>query len=74
MGYAAARTERYKYIEYRELQDMNELYDLETDPFEERNLVGTPSARAVYDRMQSELRRLQSDLGVRSQRLARVNP
>jgi hypothetical protein len=53
---------------------MNELYDLETDPFEERNLVGTPSARAVYDRMQSELRRLQSDLGVRSQRLARVNP
>jgi arylsulfatase A-like enzyme len=63
MGYAATRTERYKYIEYRELQDMNELYDLETDPFEEHNLVGTPSARRVYDRMRSELQRLRAETG-----------
>ena len=31
MGYAAVRTRRHKYIEYRELQGMDELYDLEAD-------------------------------------------
>ena len=30
----------HKYIEYRELQGMNELYDLEPDPYEEHNLIG----------------------------------
>ena len=35
MGYVAARTERHKYIQYRELKGMDELYDLEADPFEE---------------------------------------
>jgi N-acetylglucosamine-6-sulfatase len=63
MGYAAVRSERYKYIEYRELQDMNELYDLETDPFELRNLVGTASARPAHERMRSELNRLRSETG-----------
>ena len=34
MGYEAVRNERYKYIRYRELAGMNELYDLRNDPFE----------------------------------------
>lgn len=39
MGYKAIRTERYKYIRYEELQGMDELYDLEADPWELDNLL-----------------------------------
>jgi len=58
MGYSAARTERHKYIQYRELEGMDELYDLEADPFEETNMIGRPDAGATLERMKSELRRL----------------
>ena len=58
MGYAAARTERHKYIQYRELEGMDELYDLEADPFEETNIIGRPDASGTLERMKSELRRL----------------
>jgi arylsulfatase A-like enzyme len=58
MGYVAARTERYKYIQYRELEGMDELYDLEADPFEETNIIGRPDASGTLERMKSELRRL----------------
>ncbi len=39
MGYKAIRTDRYKYIRYVELKGMDELYDLQTDPFELDNLL-----------------------------------
>jgi N-acetylglucosamine-6-sulfatase len=65
MGYSAVRTERHKYIEYRELQGMNELYDLESDPFEEHNLVGVATAQPTLDRMRSELQRLRAGLANR---------
>jgi N-acetylglucosamine-6-sulfatase len=58
MGYVAVRDVRHKYIQYQQLENMNELYDLETDPYEEHNLVGNPAARPMLDRMQSELQRL----------------
>jgi len=58
MGYAAARTERYKYIQYRELAGMDELYDLEADPFEETNIIGRSDASGALEQMKSELRRL----------------
>jgi N-acetylglucosamine-6-sulfatase len=58
MGYTAVRTDRHKYIEYRELTGMNELYDLESDPYEERNLIAAPDAAPTLARMQSELGRL----------------
>jgi N-acetylglucosamine-6-sulfatase len=58
MGYVAVRTGRYKYINYRELPGMDELYDLEADPYEETNLVGSPTARDTLLQMQTELRRL----------------
>ena len=58
MGYVAARTTRHKYIRYRELQGMDELYDLEADPYEEPNLVDRPDARSTLDAMQAELQRL----------------
>ena len=48
MGYQAVRTERYKYIDYLELAGMDELYDLQADPYELDNLVGSArGARAA---------------------------
>lgn len=38
MGYKALRTERYKYVRYEERAGMDEVYDLEDDPFELDNL------------------------------------
>ena len=63
MGYVAVRTTRHKYIEYQELEGMNELYDLEADPYEQKNLIDGPDTRGVLDRMQSELRRLTAETG-----------
>jgi N-acetylglucosamine-6-sulfatase len=58
MGYSAVRTTKAKYIEYRELTGMNELYDLESDPYEEHNLIAAPGAAALLETMQSELQKL----------------
>ncbi len=58
MGYVAVRNGRHKYINYRELPGMDELYDLDADPFEETNLIGRPEARDTLPRMQAELKRL----------------
>jgi N-acetylglucosamine-6-sulfatase len=70
MGYSAVRTDRYKYIAYRELQGMNELYDLDTDPYEEHNLVGEVGTSSLQQEMEKELKRLltetAADRGVRT--------
>jgi len=58
MGYVAARTSRHKYINYRELQGMDELYDLDEDPYEEMNIIDRPDAQEALQKMQAELRRL----------------
>ena len=58
MGYDAVRTERYKFIRYRDLADMNELYDLQQDPFELTNLIGSPAAAGLRQQMEAELGRL----------------
>ena len=57
MGYVAVRTGRHKLIQYRELQGMDELYDLESDPFEQTNIIAKPEARDVLQQMRSELER-----------------
>src|SRR5688572_25400743 len=59
MGYKAVRTERYKYIRYTSLEGMDELYDLETDPFEMDNLIGTERGRALLPQLTAEMDRLQ---------------
>jgi N-acetylglucosamine-6-sulfatase len=58
MGYSAVRTTTAKYIEYRDLAGMNELYDLDADPYEEHNLIGSPGAATLLKTMQGELERL----------------
>jgi N-acetylglucosamine-6-sulfatase len=65
MGYQAVRTERYKYIHYLELERMDELYDLENDPFEMDNIIDSPRGRAVLPEVQAELARLQRETGYR---------
>lgn len=58
MGYSAVRTSRHKYIQFRELKGMDELYDLEADPYEMTNLIARPEARDLLPQMQAELQRL----------------
>lgn len=58
MGYRAVRTERYKYIRYTALSGMDELYDLESDPYELRNLINDSDHESVLTDMQAELERL----------------
>ena len=63
MGYQAVRTERYKYITYTELPGMDEIYDLQADPFEMDNLAGSPRGRELLPELQAELARLQRETG-----------
>jgi N-acetylglucosamine-6-sulfatase len=58
MGYDAVRTERYKYVRYRELEGMDELYDLERDPYELENLIHSPGFVSVREALAAELGRL----------------
>lgn len=55
MGYDAVRTERYKYIQYRDLEGMDELYDLEQDPYELNNLLQKPGSEALKNTLKTEL-------------------
>ena len=58
MGYKAVRNERWKYIHYLELDGMDELYDLKSDPFEMRNLIREPGAGKALGEMKHEMERL----------------
>ena len=57
MGYHAIRTDRWKYIHYRELTGADELYDLRQDPFELHNLIADRHAplRQLKERLASLL-------------------
>lgn len=58
LGYDAVRTDRWKYIRYREWDGMDELFDLREDPFEIRNLAGESSARPALETVRRELVKL----------------
>lgn len=58
MGYDAVRTERYKYVRFRELAGMDELYDLDLDPYELQNLMGSPRGDDLRAELTRELDRL----------------
>jgi N-acetylglucosamine-6-sulfatase len=64
MSYKAVRTDRYKYIRWLNRGrngELDELYDLDRDPWELKNLAGTRAAAPVRARLQRELRRLAAD-------------
>jgi arylsulfatase A-like enzyme len=61
MTYKAVRTSRYKYIRWINRGrdgELDELYDLERDPFELENLNRARTLRPVRERLRAELRRL----------------
>ena len=58
MGYKAVRNERWKYIHYFELEGMDELYDLKTDPYEMRNIIHQPGAANALEEMKREMKQL----------------
>ena len=51
----AIRGDRFKYINYYGLWDINELYDLRNDPLETRNLLNDPQYRETVNRMRDQL-------------------
>ena len=63
MTYKAVRTGRHKYIHWvnRGHGELDELYDLDRDPFELVNVIRRPAYRAVRERLRRELRRLVAD-------------
>ena len=61
MSYRAVRTARHKYIRWlnRSMNgELDEIYDLERDPWELKNLAGSRSAAPLRARLQRELKRL----------------
>lgn len=51
----AIRSERYKYIYYNGTWDINELYDLQEDPYEMNNLIRDTSYRKTGLALRAEL-------------------
>ena len=66
MTYKAVRTERHKYIRWVNLSrngELDELYDLERDPYEIANVIDRPAYRATREKLRRELRRLAVEAG-----------
>jgi N-acetylglucosamine-6-sulfatase len=63
MGYQAIRTDGWKYVRYRELEGMDELYDLGTDAYEMTNLIDTPEAQDMLAKLRGELEAMAPDRG-----------
>jgi arylsulfatase A-like enzyme len=65
MGYKAVRTERWKLIHWVNRNPggrvHDELYDLDADPYEMRNLIRSRAAAPARERLRRELRRLVAD-------------
>jgi len=58
MGYQSVRTPRWSYIHYVDLQGMDELYDIQADPYQLKNLIGLAQSQATIQSLQGELGRL----------------
>ena len=64
MTYKAVRTDRWKVIHWvnrGRAGELDELYDLDADPFELENLNRSRAAAPVRERMRRELRKLIAD-------------
>lgn len=64
MTYKAIRTDRYEYIHWVNrggAGELDELYDLERDPYELTNLNRSRRAAPVRDKLRRELKRLEPE-------------
>ena len=65
MSYKAVRTDRYKYIHWVNRDDgqgsLDELYDLDKDPYELRNLNRSRVLAPVREKLRKELRKLTTE-------------
>jgi len=61
MSYKALRTERYKYIHWIHKDGVDELYDLERDPYEITNVIGDPAYADAAKALRKDLRKLVAD-------------
>ncbi len=55
MGYTSLRTEQYKYIRYKELEGMDELYDLQADPHELQNLLPDRAPMGLIEKLATQI-------------------
>jgi hypothetical protein len=62
MSYKAIRTRRHKYIHWTQKSldgvECDELYDLRSDPYEMRNLIGKRAQQGTVTRLRKQLARL----------------
>jgi len=58
MGYPSVRTPRWSYIHYVDLQGMDELYDIQADPYQLKNLIARPESEPTLRGLKRELARL----------------
>ncbi len=56
MGYQAVRTSQWKLIRYKDLEGMDELYDLIADPYEMKNVIGDPGSKPILEKLEAELK------------------
>ena len=61
MGYKAVRTDRHKLIHWIHKDGVDELYDLERDPYEITNVIADPAHAETLKRLRRELRTLVAD-------------
>ena len=64
MSYKAVRTDRFKYIHWINRSrngELDELYDLQADPYEMDNRVRSRALAPVKDRLHREMRKLAAD-------------
>jgi N-acetylglucosamine-6-sulfatase len=62
-GYQAVRSRRYTYIQCTDLKNMNELYDLQADPYQMRNMIRAADMRPILAQMRAELQKLTRAVG-----------
>lgn len=66
--WSGIRTSRYTYVEFDQSRESRpdeglELYDLQRDPYQLNNLLGTPAGRAQYAPLAAELKAQMQSLG-----------